>query len=604
MALASPRSGSQIAEDLPAQIFIIYESHEIKLADALKRLFEHWKIGTFYCRQDIRGLPVSETYRKFLAEKLTKSHLAITLLSSSFQWSPYCQAEAGACATRRKPMISVIIPPSTIEDVRKLSPVLEGFDVIEVSPTLPTWPPEKLIKILKSRGGPDRWETDEFVDALRLKAFEVLKLDIPVQNPHDAEENGLRNNVAVALRSVIEDHYLSSPYKEILRIWPSIDDKTSSDHKTPSLAPVSIIENIKRSLLDPDIPVTTIDSVGVSLKFSLPLLTAALEELAKDHKSGHRLVSVAQDGSRKALQITLVHMGDQAHILHALHDQIDIGNITRSFHEQWKDTLDGWSKVCTDAGIELKPPLEYCIDYIPPRIGVLVDKSILYAGRCSFPKKGDTEFHLRAGENEYFFYDKTSARGGREVEEFDDYLAVYKRPSFYGITLVPEASQWIGELENCVNKYPNIKEITVISQTCTKFGPLIKAALLRGLIANIYVQHPDSDSVLPEVASSIRAVPGRIRRMVQDRRDCGEARIYYFKHPPTYRVASIGQELLGIQMYIARPPEVGTVKAGELRLIVAKHSSKYQELKRELIEEFKNYEGVSREPDMCVSFLS
>lgn len=598
MTFISTRSASQIAEDLETLIFIVYESHEVALADALKQLFEHWRIGTFYCRQEIRGLAVSTPYRRFLADELSKARLVIPLLSPSFQWSPYCQAEAGACTTLNKPMIPVLIPPSTVDDVRRLSPVLEGLDAVVVAPGLSHWGTDKLLKVLQSRNKTDKWEANKFIDLLQSKILQALGLELRGLNPQDAEEARLRSSVEAALKWVIEDNLLSVPNRESLYIWPSIDDSTGS------FGPASIVENIKRSLTNADLPTTALRFVGVSLKFSLRLITVALNELAADHKKGLRTVSVNQDGSKKILQITLVHMGDQAHILHALHDQIDIENILTSFHEEWSTTLKDWGTACHEMGVDIEPPKGYCIDYIPPRIGIMIDNSILYAGRCSFPKKGETAFHLRAGENEYFFYNRTSVRGRREIDEFEEYLAVYRRPSFYGVTLVPDANRWIGELEHCVVRYPETETITLISQTCSKFEPLVKAALIRGLIANIYVQHPDSHLAPDDAKASIRSLPGRIRKMVQDRLDCasqGVANIYYYRHSPTYRAASIGKEILGVQMYISRSTEVGTVTAGELRLVLARHSSKYSEVHRELIDQFKNYEGVSREPDIRIS---
>jgi hypothetical protein len=604
MTFAEPRSATQIAHDLPTEIFIIYESNEFELAKALKELFEHWGLGTFFCRQEIRGLAISAPYRRFLADELSKARVAIPLLSPSFRWSPYCQAEAGACATLMKPMIAVIIPPSTLDDVREMSPVLEGFDVAIVSPTLPTWSFKTLVATLKAPPNPHKWQVATFIDDLQSKLLQALGLTIQGQNADDAQETRLRRNVNEALDFIITTNHLTRPEKEALYIWPSIDDTaTPPGNKTkPSLAPTSIIQNIKTSLLNPNIPTTALDFVGVSLKFSLKLITAALQELAQDQRGGIRSVSVAPDGKRKTLQITLVHMDDQAHILHALHDSLDIELILSSFQQQFTSIAENWCTACGEMGVELLPPQEFCIDYIPPRIGIMIDKSILYAGRCSFPQRGE-EFHLRAGENEYFFYDQTTSRGGREIEEFINYLAVYKRASFYGVTLVNEPKEWIRELEHCVLRYPNISDVTLISQTCYKFDPLLRTSITRGLTTSVYVQDPDSSGVTEESAAVIRTLPARIRRMIDDipkGTPRGVANIYYYRHTPSYRAVSIGGHVLGIQMYIVRPPEPGVVKAGELRLIVARHSAKYVQLHRELIDQFKNYEGVSSQPDISI----
>jgi hypothetical protein len=577
MPVAKARAASQTDDALAKDIFIVYEKHEVKLAEALKQLFEHWHIGTFYCRQEFRGLAVSAPYRSFLAEELSKSRLVILLLSRSFQWSPYCQAEAGASATLNKPMIPVLIPPSTLDDVKDISPVLEGLEAVVVAPTLPHWRVGKLSNRPSPAENADKWEAHDFINVLQSKVLQALNVKLHRQENKDVEEARLRGNVEAALRWVIEDNLVSIPERETLSIWPSIDNTSGS------LAPASVIENIKRSLTNSEIPTTSLHVAGVSLKFSLNMITIALKELAHAHQTGVRPVMTCRDGRAKRLKITLVHMDDQSHILHALEDQIDIRNILKSFHKDWFDTSADWRSSCTVMGIDLLEPELHCIDYIPPRIGIMIDHSILYAGRCSFPQKSATEFQLRVGENEYFFYERTSDRGIKEIDEFEEYLAVYSRPTFYGVPLVPDGNQWIRALEECVDSYQGLRNITLISQTCTKFEPLIKRALIRGLVASIYVQHPESAP--PDARRSIEGLPGRIRRMTQHRLDCapgGGADIYYYRHSPTCRVAAVGDDVLGVQLYLPQPPDVGTLAAGDLRLIVKKHSAKYPDLKREL----------------------
>ena len=261
MAFVTPSVAGEDTEGLTTQIFIVYESHEVRLAEALKQFFEHWKVGTFYCRQKIRELAVSTPYRTILADELSAARLVILLLSRSFQWSQYCQAEAGAAATLKKHMISVIIPPSTVHDVKDISPVLESFDGVVVAPIHAHWKAGKLSDHPKPARDADEWAAHGFTNTLQAQVLYALKLELRDKEHHDAEEDRLRANVEDALRWVIEDNLLSVPPKETLSIWPSIDRKTGS------LAPASIIENIKRSLTNSDIPISTLHFVGVSLKF-------------------------------------------------------------------------------------------------------------------------------------------------------------------------------------------------------------------------------------------------------------------------------------------------------------------------------------------------
>jgi hypothetical protein len=300
---------------------------------------------------------------------------------------------------------------------------------------------EQLVKHLKSTDNPDKWEAQTFIKTLRSKILQALNLETFWQESQDSNETRLRSNVEAALRWTIEDNLLYLPKREVLSIWPSIDINTES------LAPASIIESIKRSLTNPDNPITRLHFVGVSLKFSLPLITEALQELADTHERGLTPVPTTRSGRKKSLQITLVHMDDQSHILHALDDQIDIKNVRTSFHERWSSIFESWGAACSAMEVELPLPTLNCIDYIPPRVGLMIDGAILYAGRCSFPKKGE-DFHLLVGENEYFLYDLRSPRGRKEIEEFKEYLAVYSKPPFYGIRLLPDGTEWITELDS------------------------------------------------------------------------------------------------------------------------------------------------------------
>jgi TIR domain len=630
MSYAVSRLKRNKNESFDKQIFIIYASHEERLAEVLQEFFKHWRIDTFFCRQKDR--PVAGNYRRVLAKELYDRKLVIPLLSRSFQWSQYCQAEAGAAATLEKPMIPVIIPPSGLDDIKEISPVLDGFQGIVLAQTDSGWHANKLDELREhfglasaARGG----ATAAFMQSLQTHVLSVLDLELQEQDRPDAEEDRLRKNIDKVLSEIIEDNLRSVPPRETLCVWRSL-------RREESRAPASIKENIKRSLTNADIHTSELTFVGISLKFSLDLITEALTELAVEHLEGvrertqegrgdshqgseyrHRVLG-CRSGSAKRLQIRLVHMSDQSHILHALQDDGDIGIMRARFHAGWAATEREWRIACGKMGIDLLDPERVCIDYIPPRIGILIDGSIFYAGRCSFPRKGEEKtapFHLRAGENEYFFYrkedqrwdDQKIPRGNKEIKEFEEYLQFYRKRNLHGVTAISGPKLWIGELDNCIKSYSDIKnseengdakELTIISQTCTRFQDLVVRALQEGFLVKIYVQEPSPN--LPKMSKDkIESLEDRIREIFRQQRkwpQSSAAEVYYFKHDPTYRAVAIGKDVLGIQLYVKQSPRFGEVFAKDLRLIVTKHFSGYSELRKILIEDFSEFEGVSRQP--------
>jgi hypothetical protein len=104
-------------------IFIVYSDYEHALAKALKGLLECWCFDAFFCRQEIRVLATSKSYRQDLAENLAKADLVILVLSNAFRQSQYCQAEAGATVTLDKPHIQIMIPPVSYPTIKQVSSV-------------------------------------------------------------------------------------------------------------------------------------------------------------------------------------------------------------------------------------------------------------------------------------------------------------------------------------------------------------------------------------------------------------------------------------------------------------------------------------------------
>jgi hypothetical protein len=553
------------------RIFIVYASHEEKLADCLKNLLEYWGLEAFYCRQELRETGPAEGYRKLLREKLASSDLVILLLSLDFQWSRYCQAEAGATATLPKKQIVVMIPPAKRSEIQSISPVLEGFDVLTANNP-------------KTPGS----EPHQFLTDLKIQVNNALNSRLG-KGQWDVKENELSLKLEEELTEAIDDYVLNRPKKEPLSIWSSIDDSNNS-------ACHSIIENIKNSLRNGK-PVTKLTFVGVSLKFSLSLLTKALEEFAHEAKAAKRSSEPKKIKRQpKKLEITLVHMDDHSHLLHALEDTIDIENILNNFYRDWPNTIQTWKLACESASITLAEPVLHRIDYIPPRVGILIDDSVFYAGRCSFPRAG-TRFKLLVGEREYFFYNETDDRGNKAIREFKDFLEVYSKPNHNGVVLVSDRDTWLRHLQSCVDSYPNIKDATLISQTATKFENLIISSIGKGMHVNIYVQHPDM--VSGETQADILSLPKRVKDGVLNREhgsQNGTATIYYYKHAPTFRAALIGEAVLGVQMYVHSNAESRTIKAGALRLIATQYSSQFKDLREGLIGSFLKSPTVSRDP--------
>jgi hypothetical protein len=109
------------------QIFIVYASSDVELAESLQRLLDGRGYDAFYCRKTDRESGSAKEYRSFLANKLASADLVILLLSEAFQWSNYCQAEAGMTIALEKNHLPILIPPKNVKDIVTLSPVLEGF---------------------------------------------------------------------------------------------------------------------------------------------------------------------------------------------------------------------------------------------------------------------------------------------------------------------------------------------------------------------------------------------------------------------------------------------------------------------------------------------
>lgn len=589
------------------KIFIVYSINEVGLARDLKELFEYWEFSTFYCRQDWKENRLHQDYRANLAKMLKDADLVVLLLSRGFKWSRYCQAEAGAAAITEKRVLSLMIPPATVSELDSIAPVLGGIDIMEAKCTQISgdkeW--EQFHRRLKSR-------ITTAQPAPPLNFYEqVNDEDSDPPKPSDREKR-LLERVDNRIKTIVERYELEEPERIELDVWPSI--------QKASPARRSIVENIKASLRS-QLIASELIFVGVSLKFSLGLITDALTQFADEvcspptSATDERPMRMAG----KKLRITLVHMDDHSHILHALNDQIDIDEIRENFHVGIKKIEESWRLLCDRASLELQDLKIHPIDYIPPRVGILIDDKQFYAGTCYFVEAGKG-FRLYVGEREYKYYTSAKPRGVSAIEDFRQYVSVYQKENYNGVVLMPDADRWIAHLRKCIQTYRDVTELVLISQSATKFQPLIIEGLRQGLAIKVYIQAPSK--ITGAAQARVSDLADRIKWDADNHISSkkGSVEIYHFTLPPTFRAVVIGQAVLGIQTYVMahdsshwnitfedkekHPPKVDpssgnsyeSIAPGPLRLIATRFCSQFKALREGMVEHFLNSQGVAKTP--------
>lgn len=507
-------------------IFIVYQDFEYELADSLKLLLESWGYEAFHCRQGERD---AENFRIELREKLCKSDLVLFLLSREFRWSAYCQAEAGTAMALEKPFIPIIIPPANHDEVRKeIAPVLDGSQYLFATD-------RGFVSLLQAR----------IIEKLAGSKERLAQLISKLQGLQDselsgfvisdvAEENRKKASVYSAIQNIEENYRLSQPMRTRWSAWSTLGDPSCQ---------ASIIGNIQKLLKGSDKNVT-LTFMGVSLKFSLPLITDALMEL----RANVRDAPIPE----KKLNIRLTHMHEQSHILHALGDERDKQAIRDSFGKGWADTKKTWISLC-GSEIEFVEPVVHRIDYIPPRVGLLLegqDESFLYAGRCAFKQTHPAArfFSLDVGENEYLFYStksgtKSDDSSRKAIEEFKATFHAYSViRNNSGIMPVWGSDEWINRLRQCIDELEVPAEITFISGTAMKFEPLIIKSLKMGATVRSYVYDPgDSRERAKDLFNRLRRYGGHFAQRVEQHR---------YQHPATFRGMVIKDKVIGLQTYV------------------------------------------------------
>jgi TIR domain len=551
-------------------VFIVYQSAESALAEAVSKLLSAWGAEPFYCRQELFD---REEYRRELREKITRSHLVILILSREFRWSAYCQAEAGTTMALQKPFIPIVVHPvDEVEASLSIAQVLEGCQYI--FSTDKKFVANFRALVHKRLASPS---TDQLEVIERLKAAASSNAKLLLGSDPDAQKNA--EEAAKVLESEIQKLHRSyashRPSKRLISAWPSLLDSACRE---------SIINNVIESCCSPT-GETTILVVGVSLKYSLHIISEALQRLASEaNKSGRKSHS---------LRVTLVHMHEESPILHALNDSLDIAAIRDHFRDGWEQSKAKWQRLSEQAGIELQEPIVRWIDYIPPRVGILIDRTTLYASHCKLKTAASTETHfqLLVGENEYEFFTAKDgseidrARAKREIEDFCQVVAALSQASNNtGVTPIWESHTWIDHLKQYVGRCSSKDTIKFISESATKFEELIKFAVRTEAQVEVLVHAKSAKS---------KAIQRTVDRLVSEIGQLAhEIKVEEFTRPPTFRAVVIGRTAIGIQSYIGRKRSSRSTDKGRspaigklpLCLIVTECLPEFEKLRQSLME--------------------
>jgi len=534
-------------------VFIVYQSHEEKVAQLLKELFELWGLSAFYCRQPDASANAREAYRELLATKLRTARGAILLLSLDFEWSNYCQSEAGAVVTLGIPAILFGIPPVEHKDLENVCRVFADRNLYE--PCKP-------------------FSQEQF--KTRIEEVLALKSSLLVKNASRAVQLG--EDIQAELLN-IEEKYRSRPReRHVISAWPCITNEIEGDS-----ARRSIVEHIKNAVVSQK-QVVEISAVGVSLKFSLGLITRAFRELQAEleHPNTARLVL------GKQVKLTLVHMNDHSHILRAIRDNIDVTYIQVNLEAGLDSTKQVWNEAASKCGFKLH--IESCgIDYIPPVLGVCIDVpgyddtavtcGTLYAGRCAFQDVGGTP-RLLVGELPYLHYTYLDSKGKAAIREFTVALDVYRKSKHNtGILLAGSPDEWMKHLQDSLEHNPSCSRVCLITQTATKFEPIIIDAISRGLAVDLWVQEWSQDIQESSIRNRLEHMEANLNSLFKRYAKRNAILTCYRVSQLSFRAALIGDKILGYQNYENMD---GLLKPGPLRLVVTNASSRFNDLKEAL----------------------
>jgi hypothetical protein len=496
----------------PKRIFISSSDHEVKLAELFMHLLTNWGYRPYSYQLDQMIGSAGRTFRRILEEELAAADLVLFLVSREVRWSSWCQAEAGATLLHNKKKLMIPIPPITRLKAPEVVKLFVEFNFHDVK---------------------DGFSVDRFGKALN-EALETHHTHTPTQRLEDEINTELK---------LAAERYELVPEKALLKVWKSIDPKCEESRK-------SIVAHICRSLQSDTRTVTTIDLVGVSLKYSLKLVGEALSQAAYTGQA------------QKTVRIRLVHMSAHSHILQALRDERDVGFIKYSFEEGWKEMLEGWQASAAKAKITLEEPKRFAIDYIPPQLGILIDGDVLFLGQCAFQKSESVgNYHLLVGECEYFYYtlepssqgdilSPESALGREAIARFKAAVDAYSRPHLNaGVVLAWDRDDWIRHLKPEIKNAGDSK-VVFISETGSNFEGLVGTALEKCCCLHIYIRDPTSTTSHGGI-QRIENAKNKINMAWERTGRKAVGIISYYTREPAYRAVIVGKKVLGFEPYLS-----------------------------------------------------
>jgi hypothetical protein len=540
------------------RVFIVHADYDADLAQALIDLLVAWGFDAFSGRPGLRQLG-GELYRTEVSQLLLRAEIVIPIVSNAFRHSLHCHAESGIAVALGKSQIPVLIPPVSYGNYAQISPMIAAQHFID-------------------GGGRD------FAGELRVVLQRRLGEGGMPKIYDVARERAFKKAADEALADLVESYTTVPPVAELTGIWPNgLTDKDAIK------ASRSVAAHLRRAVSEGE---TNLAVAGVSLKFSVNIITEAINSLSALGRGNDRL--------RGPLNIVLTHVDDQAHVLHSIEDRTDIRSVVHYFRVDWTRRKSEWESAGRRAGIEVNVSEPAAIDYIPQQAGIRIHSaeggwSVLYAGQCAFEKAGfglhTRATKLRVGEGEYAFYTDSlpspypsalETRGAEIIDIFNQYIRHYSESQHNdGAAVVEDAIEWVLRLQECVSTYADVTELLLFSDSCTKFMPLVEPALNRGCTVRIYVTR--SDKLTEEKATHVRSLH---KRLVTDWASApeggqrGRVELYELGQPPTFRAAIIGDALLGLEPYVPGDladdsKGIRSLSPSGLRLIVTKYSAHF-----------------------------
>jgi hypothetical protein len=294
-------------------------------------------------------------------------------------------------------------------------------------------------------------------------------------------------------------------------------------------------------------------------------------------------------------------MDANSHNLPSLKAENDLTSIYQTLNRDFEVAKAAWIVHCSDANVTLLE--EHIkvrrIDYIPPRVGIMIDQEELYAGRCSIQQhRTDGQHHLLVGESEYYHFSSqdTEVSGPDRIREFSHAIMAYSNRDHNGVRLIcdrAEGHKWIEALQKCVKNYSGISEIKLVSNTGSNFEYLIESSLEYKINVRVYTLDPNS---APKWAQDkIDLLKTNLKRFRKTRRGRTSASCTFHacSHPSTFRAAVIGERVVGLHTYNPSSDwKDHEPNKSPIRLIVSQDSAHYGSL-YEMVDDYMKAANIS-----------